>query len=124
MSTSQTLLHQDCSGHVKRAWLTEVVTTFRVEIALSVVIAMACNHGTETVLGSLNRTVNQGELSDVILVDHSQNWLGRLVVDLGLAVQLLVGRLKFSLWKMLVGLSLTNPSSGIRPKVSCLGLRL
>ena len=124
MTAGQTLLHQDSPSHVKLAWFTEIVAAFRAEIALSVVIAMACNHRTETVLGSLNRAVDQGEFSDVVLVNHAQNWLRRLVVDLGLTVQLLVGRLKLSLRQMLVDNPLTNPSSGIRPKVSCLGLRL
>lgn len=124
MTAGQTLLHQDSPCHIKLAWFTEIVAAFRIEIALSVVIAMACNHRTETVLGSLNRAVDEGELSDVVLVNHAQNWLGRLVVDLRIAMQLLVGRLKLSLWQMLFRIPLTNPSSGIRPKVSCLGLRL
>ena len=108
---------------------------------------MLGDDSTKTLLGRLDRSVNERQLSNVVLVDHSED--GFLLSDVHLWVLnlVLVRCLQLSLntWQNTQSLAqsfvfsyifngpkqgkdlkdriLTKPSSGIRPKVSCFGLR-
>ena len=52
--------------------------------------------GSETLGSSLNGSVNEGELSNVVLVDHAEDGLLLADVDLRVANLSLVGSLEFS----------------------------
>ena len=52
--------------------------------------------GSETLSSGLNGSVDKGELSDVVLVDHTKNGLLLADVNLGVTNFSLVGGLKFS----------------------------
>jgi hypothetical protein len=124
VSTGALLLHQQGAGHVELLWITEVVAGFRVERPSVLDLAMSGNNATKSSLGTLYRSVDKREFSDVVLVNHSQNRLRRLHMNFWLAVHLLVHRFELSLNSVRRDSVLTNPSSGMSPKVSCLGLRL
>lgn len=84
-------------GWVLLRLLSKVVSVLSAEVASVVIISMTRNDSTETVVGGLNRTVDEGELSDVVLVDHAEDGLLFSHVHLGVLNFLLVSRLQLSL---------------------------
>ena len=137
VTTSKSLLSlvkvSSCSCGSLRHFLSEVVVVFSAEVASLVVGAMVGDNSAEAGMRGLDGPVDEGELSDVVLVDHAQHWLLLADVRLRFLNFLLVRRLQLPLRhrrKLRLALrqhihgSLTKPSSGIRCMVSCLGLRL
>lgn len=95
--------------------LTEVVTVLSCEIALSVVRRMSSDHGSESLSSSLNWSVLQGEVSDVVLVNHAENWLPLNGVSFGVLVISILSTFEFSesvvtnkLFGLLLGLAVVG----------------
>jgi len=74
----------------------EVISVFSGEVSGSVVGRVSVDHGTKSVSSSVNGSVLEGEVSDVVFIDHAENWLLLNVVVLGLLVVLLLSSFEFS----------------------------
>ena len=79
------------------ALLTEVVSVLCAEVASVMTSGVSGDNGTETFSGRVHWSVNQGQLSDVVLIDHSKDWLLLAHMDLRVLNFLLVGGLEFPL---------------------------
>jgi len=79
-------------GHL----LAEVVSVLSAEVASVVITSIARDNSTETVVGSLDGAVNEGQLSNIVLVDHAKDGFFLSHVYLGVLNFLLVGRLQLS----------------------------
>lgn len=55
--------------------LTEVVSVFSSEVALPMVVRMGVDDSSKAVSSALNRSVLKGQISDVVFIDHAENWL-------------------------------------------------
>jgi len=74
----------------------EVISVFSGEVALSVVRSVSVNNGAESVSSTVDRSVLEGEVSNVVFIDHAENWLLLNIVVLGLLVVLLLSSFEFS----------------------------
>ena len=77
--------------------LAEVVPVFSAEVASTVAGLVSGNHSSEALGCSLHRPINEGELRDVVLVDHAKDGLLLANVDFRVLNVLLVRRLQFPL---------------------------
>lgn len=77
-----------------RDLLTEVIPVLSAEVTGLVAGTVSRNDGAEALRSSLHRSIDEGELSDVILVDHAQNGLLLAHVHLRVLNFLLVRRLQ------------------------------
>ena len=85
-----------CFSSGLRARLTKVVPVLSAEVASIMASLVSGDDGSETLGSSLNGSVNEGELSNVVLVDHAEDGLLLADVDLRVANLSLVGSLEFS----------------------------
>jgi len=60
-----------CLIGIESSWFAIGISIFSVEIAGSMVIRVPVNNGSETGFGSLNRSINQRKLSNVVLINHA-----------------------------------------------------
>ncbi len=86
-----------CCLGVSDLLLSEVVSVFSLEVASTVGSVMLRDDCTETLLGRLDGSVDEGKLSDVVLVNHPQNGLLLAHVNLWVLNLVLIRRLKLSL---------------------------
>ena len=85
-------------GWCFRTPLAEVVPVFSAEVASTMAGLMSGNHSTEALGCSLHGSINERELGDVVLVDHSKNGLLLTNVHFRVLNFLLIRRLKFPLY--------------------------
>ena len=80
--------HSLTSGH--HLLLSIVVSVLSVEVASILIGPVSWDNCSKARIGGLHRSVHEGQLSDVVLVDHPKDWLLLLHVDLGVLHPLLV----------------------------------
>ena len=78
--------------------LTKIVIVFSVKVTSTMSVFMMGDDCSETLLCRLDWPIDEGKLSDVVLVDHAQNGLLLANVDLWVLNLLLIRRLQFSLF--------------------------
>ena len=86
-----------------RAPLAEVVPVFSAEVASTMAGLMSGNHSSEALGCSLHGPINEGELRDVVLVDHTKNGLLLTNVHFRVLNFLLIGRFEFPLITLIFG---------------------
>jgi hypothetical protein len=75
---------------------TEIISVFSTKSAHIMSINMMRDHSSETLLSATNGSVDQGKLCNVIFVDHRENGLLLVDVDLGVLQIDRVNSLQFS----------------------------
>ena len=85
------------------ASLAEVVPVFSAEVASTMAGLMSGNHSSEALGCSLHGPINEGELRDVVLVDHTKNGLLLTNVHFRVLNFLLIGRFEFPLITLIFG---------------------
>jgi hypothetical protein len=55
--------------------LTEVVSVFSSEVALSMVVRVGVDGSSKSMSSALNRSVLEGQISNIVFIDHAENWL-------------------------------------------------
>ena len=83
-------------GRVLWSTLTKVVPILSAEVALIVGRLVSGDDGAEALGRGMHGSINERKLSDVVLVDHAENWLLLAHVDSGLLDLLLVRRLQLT----------------------------
>lgn len=77
--------------------LSKVVSVLSAEVARIVTLLVSGDNGAEALCRGLHRPINKGKLSNVVLVDHTKDWLLLAHVNLRVLNILLIGRLQLSL---------------------------
>lgn len=100
-ATSQSLLGllklSGCGCRVLHWLLSEVVSVLSAEVASIMALFVLRNNGAEALSRGLHRSVNERQLSNVVLVNHAEDGLLLAHVHLWILNLLLVGRLQLSL---------------------------
>lgn len=73
----------------------EVITGLGSEAARTMHGGVVHNDGTEALLGALHRSILEGEVSDVVLVNHAEDWFLLNLMNFGLLIEVLVHRFEF-----------------------------
>ena len=82
---------------VEHFLLSEVVSVLSCKVSGIFFGTMAWDDSAKSRVSSLHGSVNQGQLSDVVLVDHAEDWLLLLDVDLWVLHFILIGSEQLSL---------------------------
>lgn len=77
--------------------LTEVVSVFSSEVALSMVVRMGVDGSSKSMSSALNRSVLEGQISNIVFIDHAENWLLLNEMILRVLEVLVFGGFEFSL---------------------------
>ena len=82
---------------VEHLLLSKVVSVLSCKVSGILFGSMAWDDSAKSSVSCLHWSVNEGQLSDVVLVDHAEDWLLLLNVDLGVLHLILVGGQQLSL---------------------------
>ena len=88
----------DSLARIRGRLLAKVVAVFSAEVAGALSGIVARDHGAEAAVCRLDGTIDEGQLSDVVLVDHAQDGLLLAHVHLRVLNFLLVRRLQLPLF--------------------------
>jgi len=83
-------------GRILLGSSSKVISVLGGEVALSVVRSVSVDSGAESVSSTVDRSVLEGEVSDVVFIDHAENGLLLNIVVLGLLVVLFLSSFEFS----------------------------
>ena len=75
--------------------LTEVIPGFGGEATRTVLVGVVHDNGAESFLGTINRSVLEREICNVVLVNHTEDWFLLNLVNFRFLIEVLVHGLEF-----------------------------